>query len=319
MPKWEPAADWGLWAFSDPRLSNPSQDAKEVLLWSREELGVNIAVPPCLHSFLTHNKHHLFENKVWEINIFIKKCIRSLLKSSLQLIMFLCICIRVYVCGYTTQWSWFSSYAIIYQVFKFGKRSLSLLLLSLLLLSLYSLRQLMFFLWSLSSRMCLQDPSSFAFHNHAQVFLCAILLFWHLKYPYRYFYSHFCFLIIVVLLMFMLFVLFIVTVINLSLSLFCFFVFLFCFFFFSFVISLLASFSLVRLLIVFPESQYDSEISQISRTLVSILTDLNNVVVWMDSAHPLISKSCNPLVTVLSAPITNGTKITFMFHIFSVL
>ena len=24
---------------TDPRLSNPSQDAKEVLLWSREELG----------------------------------------------------------------------------------------------------------------------------------------------------------------------------------------------------------------------------------------------------------------------------------------
>ncbi len=28
-----------LWALSDPRLSNPSQDAKEVLLWSKEELG----------------------------------------------------------------------------------------------------------------------------------------------------------------------------------------------------------------------------------------------------------------------------------------
>ena len=29
------------WALSDPRLSNPSQDAEEVLLWS-EELGVNM-------------------------------------------------------------------------------------------------------------------------------------------------------------------------------------------------------------------------------------------------------------------------------------
>ena len=43
MPKWEPAADRGLWALSDPRLSNPSQDEEEVLLWS-EELGVNIGV-----------------------------------------------------------------------------------------------------------------------------------------------------------------------------------------------------------------------------------------------------------------------------------
>ena len=38
MPNWEPAADRGLWILSDPRLSNPSQDEKEVLLWS-EELG----------------------------------------------------------------------------------------------------------------------------------------------------------------------------------------------------------------------------------------------------------------------------------------
>ena len=43
---------------------------------------VNIAVRPCLHSFLAHNKHHLFENKGWEI--YIKKSIRSLLKSSLS-------------------------------------------------------------------------------------------------------------------------------------------------------------------------------------------------------------------------------------------
>ena len=49
--------------------------------YGRGRTWVNIAVRPCLHSFLTHNKHHLFENKVWEIYIFIKKCIRSLLKS----------------------------------------------------------------------------------------------------------------------------------------------------------------------------------------------------------------------------------------------
>ena len=32
MPNWELAPDGELWAFSDPGLSNPSQDAKEVLL-----------------------------------------------------------------------------------------------------------------------------------------------------------------------------------------------------------------------------------------------------------------------------------------------
>ena len=86
-------ADWGLWALSDSRLSNPSQDTEEELLWSREEPG---SVRPCLHSFLTHNKHHLFENKVWEIYIFIKKCIRSLLQSSLSVdYVPMYICIRI--------------------------------------------------------------------------------------------------------------------------------------------------------------------------------------------------------------------------------
>ena len=91
MPKYKPVAGRGL---SDPRLSNPSQDAKELLLWSREEL--NIAVRPCLHSFLTHNKYHRFEIKVWKIYIFIKKCVRSLLKSSLSVdYVPVYICIRV--------------------------------------------------------------------------------------------------------------------------------------------------------------------------------------------------------------------------------
>ena len=46
--------------------------------YGRGRTWVNITVRPCLHSFLTYNKHHLFENKVWEI--YITKCIRSLLK-----------------------------------------------------------------------------------------------------------------------------------------------------------------------------------------------------------------------------------------------
>ena len=49
----------------------------------------------------------------------------------------------------------------------------------------------------------------------------------------------------------------------------------------------------------------------VSRTLLSILADLNNAVVCMVSSHPLISKSScptiSPLVTVPSAPITIGT------------
>ena len=89
-------------------VEQPSQDAKEVLLWSRGRTWVNIAVRPCLHSFLTHNKHQPFENKVWEIYIFIKKRIRSLLKSPLpvnDVSAYKCIFVYVHVqlyCGYTT-------------------------------------------------------------------------------------------------------------------------------------------------------------------------------------------------------------------------
>ena len=51
----------------------------------------------------------------------------------------------------------------------------------------------------------------------------------------------------------------------------------------------------------------DSKSHQVSRTLLSILADLNNAVVWMVSTRPFI----NPLVTVSSAPII----IIIVFHI----
>ena len=59
---------------------------------------------------------------------------------------------------------------------------------------------------------------------------------------------------------------------------------------------------------------------QVSRTLLSILTDLNNAVVWMISTCSLISKSSShcikALVTVTRAPIIIGITVTFMFHNF---
>ena len=59
---------------------------------------------------------------------------------------------------------------------------------------------------------------------------------------------------------------------------------------------------------------------QVSRTLLSILADLNNGVVLMVSRRSLIynpSSSCiKHLVTVPSAPITSGIIATFMFHFF---
>ena len=64
----------------------------------------------------------------------------------------------------------------------------------------------------------------------------------------------------------------------------------------------------------------DRKSPQVSRTLLSILAVLNNVVVLMVSTRPPTSKSSslfsNPLVTVPNAPITIGIIVTFMFHSF---
>ena len=71
---------------------------------------------------------------------------------------------------------------------------------------------------------------------------------------------------------------------------------------------------------LFHESLSDSKFPQVSRTLHSILADLNNAVVWMVFTCPLISKSSSPfinhLVTVPRAPITVGIIVTFTFHSF---
>ena len=71
---------------------------------------------------------------------------------------------------------------------------------------------------------------------------------------------------------------------------------------------------------VFHWSLSDSKSPQVSRTLLSILAVLNNVVVCMVSTRPPISKFSspfsNPLVTVPNAPITIGIIATCMFHSF---
>ena len=75
-----------------------------------------------------------------------------------------------------------------------------------------------------------------------------------------------------------------------------------------------------RKLMVSNWSLSDSKSPQVSRTLLSILTDLNNAVVGMFSTRSVISKSSspctNPFVIVPRAAITIGTIVTFMFHTF---
>ena len=64
----------------------------------------------------------------------------------------------------------------------------------------------------------------------------------------------------------------------------------------------------------------DNKSFKVSRTLLSILPDLNLVVVWIISTHPVISNSSSPctnlLLTVLRAPITICIIVTFIFHSF---
>ena len=60
-----------------------------------------------------------------------------------------------------------------------------------------------------------------------------------------------------------------------------------------------------------------NKFSQVSMTLLGILTVLNNAVVWIVSTHLLISKSSsrfnNPSVTVPRAPISKVKVLIFLF------
>ena len=75
-------------------------------------------------------------------------------------------------------------------------------------------------------------------------------------------------------------------------------------------------------MIVFHLCLSDRKSLRVSRTLLSILADLNNTIVWILFTRVLISKSSSPctspLVIISSALITTGITVTFMFHSFLV-
>ena len=77
-------------------------------------------------------------------------------------------------------------------------------------------------------------------------------------------------------------------------------------------------FSHQRLRTVIHRSLSDSKSPQASRSLLSILADLNNSVVWTVTTRPVISKSSrpctNPLVTVPRALITIGISFSIVFQ-----
>ena len=69
---------------------------------------------------------------------------------------------------------------------------------------------------------------------------------------------------------------------------------------------------------VFHLSLRDSKTPQVSRTLLLILVDLNNTIIWIVSIRLLIPKSPSLFSKssgdVSSAPVTIGMTVTFMFH-----
>ena len=81
----------------------------------------------------------------------------------------------------------------------------------------------------------------------------------------------------------------------------------------------LYSFLLQHWLIYFLWSLSNNKSPHVSRTIISILADLN-VVIWIASTRRLISKftsACTySLVTAPSVPITIGITVTFMLHRF---
>ena len=71
---------------------------------------------------------------------------------------------------------------------------------------------------------------------------------------------------------------------------------------------------------VFFQEFNSSKRSLVSGTLLSILVNLNNAIVWMVSTCPLISNSfilfTKPLGIAPSVPITTAITVTFMFRVF---
>ena len=68
---------------------------------------------------------------------------------------------------------------------------------------------------------------------------------------------------------------------------------------------------------VFHRGLNDSKSPQISRTLLSVLADLNNIEVCMISSNPLIFKSSSPCTSPLvTGWIIIGITVTFMCHSF---
>ena len=89
------------------------------------------------------------------------------------------------------------------------------------------------------------------------------------------------------------------------------------------IILLLMIFSHQHLWVIFDWSPNDRKSPKASRTLLNILADLNNVVVWMVLIFPLIFYCSSPLsklLEIVTSPLTTmGITVILICHSFLVL
>ena len=99
MPNWEPAADRGLWALSDPRLSSPVRMRKKCC-YGQKNLGQYVAVRPRLQ-LTSHTQPTSTLSRIkCERYIFIKKCVRSFIEVVIivdYVSAYICICICMWL------------------------------------------------------------------------------------------------------------------------------------------------------------------------------------------------------------------------------
>ena len=124
-------------ALNEPRLSNLSQDAEEVLsgflkitqrAMVRSRSWVNIPVCPCLYPSLKLPRNiSPFENKVWEIHLFIKKCVRSFIEVGK-----LCLIVSSSICITAIQQVTCLKWAILYLVYTTISRQKSIIIITIM-------------------------------------------------------------------------------------------------------------------------------------------------------------------------------------------
>ena len=80
MPEWGPACKLRAMALCDPQLSNPAKMRKKCCYGQEKNLGQyrNLSLSPLISH--TQQNVNAFENKVWELYIFVKKCVRSFIE-----------------------------------------------------------------------------------------------------------------------------------------------------------------------------------------------------------------------------------------------